>query len=167
MARIYAAIVVAALGLLLARKAKADPAPAPSPYRSYLSGAPAAGPTMTAAGGQVWLGPSIGLNIFSKDLTTGTYQLGIVPGVGYGVKWRPAWYTLTDDLLAFDLFVQASLVDQTSQTPGAKWFTISFMPILTVMDWFSAGIGPDEYIAVDSAPGGLHWVFMFGMQKSL
>lgn len=115
----------------------------------------------------VWVGPSVGLNVFTIDLKTRQSQLGLIPGVGYGVKWKPAGWTLTDDVLALDVFVQGSLLDQTSQVPGAKWFTVQLMPIVTIIDWVSVGFGFEDYIAVDSAPGGFHPIFSFGINKSL
>jgi hypothetical protein len=171
MKRLALPLFLALLSGFLARPARAEF------LRYQLAGAPsaAAAPTAPASATKmdtqldpsVWLGPSIGLNVFSIDLKTRQYQLGVVPGVGYGLKYKPSAWTLTDSLFALDVFVQGSLLDQTAQTPGAKWFTIQLMPIVTLMDWVSVGFGAEDYIAVDSAPGGLHWVFSFGLSKSL
>lgn len=150
--------------------------------RTYVSG----GPPATAApvepvghegavtpsaivvpvGASWWFGPSIGFDVFQIDLKTRQYVTGIVPGIGYGLKYCPKGWTATSAVLAVDLFVQASLVDNSTAIPGAKYFTIEALPIVTILDWVSIGFGADEYVGVSSLPSELHWVFSFGMKKS-
>lgn len=116
--------------------------------------------------GDVWLGPSVGFDVFQIDLKTRQYVTGIVPGIGYGLKYKPAGWTLTNAVIALDVFVQASLVDNSTAVPGAKYFAIEALPIVTFIDWVSVGFGAEEFIGVSSLPSELHWVFSFGMKKS-
>jgi hypothetical protein len=118
------------------------------------------------ASGSWWLCPSVGFDVFQIDLKTRAYNTGIIPGIGYGLKYKPANWTATAAVLAVDLFVQAALVDDSSTTPGAKYFSIEALPIVTMLDWVSIGFGLDEYVGVSSLPSELHWIFSFGMKKS-
>jgi hypothetical protein len=145
--------------------------------RTYLSGPHAepvqplpkegaTGDVTVSASGDVWLGPSVGFDVFQIDLKTRQYVTGIVPGIGYGLKYKPAGWTMTNAVIAFDVFVQASLIDNSTTVPGAKYFAIEALPIVTLIDWISVGFGMEEFIGVSSLPSELHWVFSFGMKKS-
>lgn len=152
--------------------------------RTYVSGGPAAEPAPVEpiarvgapspsaivvpidSAGAWWFGPSLGFDVFQIDLKTRQYVTGIVPGIGYGLKYKPAHWSATAAVLALDLFVQASLVDNSTAIPGAKYFTIEALPILTIIDWVSVGFGVSEYVGVSSLPSELHWIFSFGMKKS-
>ncbi len=145
--------------------------------RTYLSGPHAepvqplptdgaTGDVKVGATGDLWLGPSVGFDVFQIDLKSRQYVTGIVPGIGYGLKYKPAGWTMTNAVIAFDVFVQASLIDNSSSVPGAKYFAIEALPILTIIDWVSVGFGAEEFIGVSSLPSELHWVFSFGMKKS-
>lgn len=177
MKRIAQALILAAVLCVVAAPAHAEF------LRTYVSGGPTAAPVVepiardgaTApsaitvsldASGAWWFGPSIGFDVFQIDLKTRQYVTGIVPGIGYGLKYKPAKWTATAAVLALDVFVQASLVDNSTAVPGAKYFTIEALPIVTVLDWVSVGFGLDEYVGVSSLPSELHWVFSFGMKKS-
>jgi hypothetical protein len=172
--RLIAPALLAAL--IFAELFCARPAHAEGFLRSYVQGAPAAanqkvGATPTESTtvpvtSSLWFSPSIGFDVFQVDLKTRQYVTGIVPGIGYGLKYCPAGWTATSAVLAVDLFVQAALVDNTATTPGAKFFSIEALPILTILDWVSLGFGVDEYVGVSSLPSELHWVFSFGLKKS-
>jgi len=156
----------------------AAPAHADGFLRTYVQGGPVqplpregATPTESSTvnvdgSGSLWFSPSIGFDVFQIDLKTRQYVTGIVPGIGYGLKYKPVNWTATSAVLAVDLFVQAALVDNSTATPGAKYFSIEMLPIVTLLDWVSVGFGLDEYVGVSSLPSELHWVFSFGLKKT-
>lgn len=116
--------------------------------------------------GTWWFSPSVGFDVFTYDIKTHAYSLGIIPGVGYGLKYRPANWTATEAVFAIDLFVQAGLLNETDTIPGGSYFAIQAIPIVTFLDWFSVGFGPDELLGISTAPSELHWMFSFGIRKS-
>lgn len=151
----------------------ARPAHADGFLRTYVSGGPppveplpAATAKVATATPDVWFCPSVGFDVFTIDLKTRQYVTGIVPGIGYGLKYKPAGWTATTAVVAVDLFVQATLDDNSSAVPGAKYFSIEALPIVTFLDWVSVGFGLDEYVGLSTLPSELHWVFSFGMKKS-
>lgn len=143
------------------------PTPPPEPPLEPLpKDGGAVGDVPLNATGTWWFSPSVGFDVFTYDIKTHAYSVGIIPGVGYGLKYRPANWTATEAVFAVDLFVQAGLLDESDQVPGGKYFAIQAIPIVTLLDWFSLGFGPDALLGVSSAPSELHWVFSFGLRKS-
>jgi len=151
--------------------------------RTYLSGGAAAqtppaiepvpkegatpiGDVALNGSGSWWLCPSVGFDVFTYDVKTHGYSVGVIPGVGYGLKYKPANWTATEAVFAIDLFVQAGLVNESATVPGGTYFGIQAIPIVTFLDWFSVGFGPDALLGVSTAPSELHWVFSFGLRKS-
>ena len=176
MKRMIQAILLVAAVCALATPARAEWG------RTYLSGGPSAVqplPKETAAApapvvgdvplntsGSWWLCPSIGFDVFTYDIKTHAYSVGIIPGIGYGLKYKPAGWTATDAVFAVDLFVQAGLLNESNTIPGGTYFSIQAIPIVTFLDWFSVGFGPDALLGVSTAPSELHWMFSFGLRKS-
>jgi len=157
---------------LVAASLFARPARADGFLRTYVSGGPppveplpGASPKSSLASA-IWFCPSVGFDVFTIDLKTRRYVTGIVPGIGYGLKYKPAGWTATTAVVAVDLFVQATLDDNSTVVPGAKYFSIEALPIVTFLDWVSFGFGLDEYVGLSTLPSELHWVFSFGMKKS-
>jgi hypothetical protein len=120
------------------------------------------------ARGPVFVDMSVSLDFFSIDLSSRDYAAGVSPGVGYGIKWKPDWYTLTDVLVAFDLFVQAQIVERNDALSGPDFFAIDVLPVITIADWVGVGLGPRFQISLhpeaDSSTVG---VFTFGLRTSL
>jgi hypothetical protein len=176
MKKFAAPLMLALLSVFMAIPARAEflrtyvsggPTAAPAPVEPLAKdGATAPSAIVVPVGASWWFGPSIGFDVFQIDLKSRQYVTGIVPGIGYGLKYCPKGWTATTAVLALDLFVQASLVDNSTAIPGAKYFTIEALPIVTILDWVSIGFGADEYVGVSSLPSELHWVFSFGMKKS-
>jgi hypothetical protein len=145
----------------------APPTPPPlEPLPKATAPASSVGDVPLNTSGTWWFSPSVGFDIFSYDVKTHAYSLGIIPGVGYGLKYCPAGWTATSAVFAVDLFVQAGLLDESATVPGGNYFAIQAIPIVTFLDWFSVGFGPDELIGLSTAPSELHWLFSFGLRKS-
>lgn len=118
-------------------------------------------------GTNIWLGPSVGFDVFTYDTSTKQYAAGIIPGVGYGLKYKPAWWKLSDAFLALDVFVSAVLADDDPNHSGSDHFNIDVIPIITFMDWVSVGYGPRFQIGLDTEEGDHHGLFSFGVRKSI
>jgi hypothetical protein len=115
----------------------------------------------------LWLAPSVGLDVFSLDTTSKEYRAGLIPGVGYGLKWKPSGWTLTDAVLSLDLFVQANLLEPDDEA-GSKFFAVDALPIVTVIDWVSVGFGPSVRLSLtDGIDDTTHWIFSFGVRKAI
>ncbi len=54
--------------------------------------------------GELWLGLSANIQLFIIDLQSREYRVGVTPGIGYGLKWRPSFWTISKALLALDFF---------------------------------------------------------------
>lgn len=156
--------------IYLAGTPAAPPVAPPPEHRLILGAAPGADPVPAAGtvalSGSWWFSPSVGFDVFTYDLKTHAYSVGIIPGIGYGLKYKPASWTATEAIFALDLFVQAGLLDETNTVPGGKYFSIQAIPIVTFLDWVSVGFGPDALLGISTAPGELHWMFSFGLRKS-
>lgn len=125
-------------------------------------------PGTQPVGDQLWFSPGISLDFFSIELGSRIWAAGVTPGVGYGLKWKPNWWTATSCFLALDLFLQANIVETTDAHDGLDYFKLDLFPILTVIDWVGIGIGPRFMIALDKdLPDDTEWVFSFGLRTSI
>ncbi len=115
--------------------------------------------------GKLWIGPSIGFDVFTRYAPTKEYRTGVIPGVGYGVKWRPSGWKVTTNALALDLFLQANLVKATTDG-GFDHFDIDVLPVFTVIDWISVGFGYRRQLAVSSGSDRGGALFSIGIRKS-
>jgi hypothetical protein len=111
----------------------------------------------------LFLSPSVAFDVFSKENDTGEYAIGIIPGIGYGLKWNP-WKWKTDYLLGIDVFAQAALSTQDGNT---KYFNIRFLPTLTILNWVHIGYGPMWKVGLNGTSNISTSVFTFGITKSL
>lgn len=110
----------------------------------------------------IYFGPSVAFNVFQRESKTGDYTLGVIPGVGYGIKWNP--FEWKDGfLLGLDLFVQADV----NESGDKKYFTIDFLPVITVLNWVHIGYGPRWNIGLDGTKNANTGVFLIGITKSL
>jgi hypothetical protein len=111
----------------------------------------------------LFLTPSIAFDVFSKENDTGEYNIGIIPGVGYGLKWNPYKWK-TDYLIGIDVFAQAAL-DNSGGT--AKYFNVRILPTFTLLNWIHIGYGPMWKIGVNGTSNINTSVFTLGITKSL
>ena len=52
----------------------------------------------------MYFSPSISFEAFTKEKYSGEYQIGIIPGVGYGLKYNPFKWK-TDYLVGIDVLL--------------------------------------------------------------
>lgn len=89
------------------------------------------------------------INAFVIDLDTRKYQIGAIPGIGYGLKWSPAFWTLSDVFLAFDLFLSAGIVEVPElELDGLDYFDVQVLPALTFANLFTIGFGGSFGVAL-------------------
>jgi hypothetical protein len=119
----------------------------------------------------IYFGPSVSFDVFQRESKTGDYTLGVLPGIGYGVKWNP--FKWEDSyLVGLDLFVQAD-VNESSETNNAgetienKYFTIDFLPVVTILNWIHIGYGPRWNIGLNGTKNMNTGVFLIGITKTL
>lgn len=85
---------------------------------------------------------SASLSAFVIDLDSRAYQVGAIPGIGYGIKYAPSWWTLSDVFLSLDVFIQAGFVEEPELEPsGPDYFSWQVLPSLTIGNLVSIGVG--------------------------
>lgn len=110
----------------------------------------------------LYFGPSISLNVFQLETKTKDYKLGAVPGVGYGLKWNPYKWK-NSYLFGIDAFAQADVNEQGD----SKYFTIDFLPVITILNWVHIGYGPRFNIGLNGTKNASTGVFVLGIAKTL
>src|SRR5665213_617479 len=101
-------------------------------------------PKVPASGFNIYLGPSVSVDVFERDNQTGTFKTGIIPGIGYGLKLSKsdADATAGNYIVALDLFIQGSLQSPDNTTTG-NYFLLDALPVLSVLNgWVGIGFGP-------------------------
>lgn len=92
----------------------------------------------------LWISPSVNVDFFIYEAITEQSAIGISPGAGYGIRWRPKWFydfagDTFDCFLAIDFYAQMNLSKDASG--NSDFFNIDILPSLTVIDWISIGFG--------------------------
>ncbi len=118
---------------------------------------------------KTWAGPSVGFDVFTRESGTGKYVSGVIPGIGYGIKWgRPNQDPTKDPtaLAAIDMFIQGSQSEEDSDHEGSDYFNIDVLPVVTLFNWVSVGYGPRFKTGLDGHPSKTRWLFTFGVKKA-
>ena len=117
----------------------------------------------------LFLDLAVSLDFFSIDLDSREYQLGISPGVGYGLFWSPSWWRLSESFLALNLFVSAGAVAlEGLGDSGPDIFAIDVLPTLIVGNLVGVGFGMRSKIGLsDKSQDRLSPLFSFGLRTSL
>jgi hypothetical protein len=158
-----------AIFLVLGSLALAQPARADKPLTICLSGCPDKAMKASLLGDTqlndvLWLGPSVGIDMATRYSADNTWTAGVVPGVGYGLKWRPRGWTFSNNALALDLFVAAGFVTGN----GASAFDMRVEPVLTFVDWISVGVGHRWVLSgTAGVPDQDGWLLSFGIRKAI
>lgn len=123
---------------------------------------------------EIWLSPSLNIDMYVEEIQTHRSKQGIIPGVGFGIRWNPKfWVQIGSDLnskslLNLDVYVQGSMVDEIDNLSGNDYFAIDVLPAITLFDWFSIGYGyrwkRSQHDDLDNEETPL---FSFGLRKSL
>lgn len=115
-----------------------------------------------------WISPSISADFISIDLDAKTYRAGVIPGVGYGVRFSPSWWTATASFLALDLFFSGAVQNNPDpHASGPQFFAIDVLAVLTAVDAVGVGIGLRNLIPIDGhSEGTTHAILTFGLRTS-
>jgi len=114
-----------------------------------------------------WFGLSANLNLVHVNLTTRKYEMGFSPGIAYGLKWRPGWWTFTKSFLSIDMLMSAAF-KSFDENSDPDYFDISFIPVLTIIDSLSAGVGFSYKLALkQEAKDTLEFIFSFSLSMSV
>jgi hypothetical protein len=111
-----------------------------------------------------WFGPSVGFDVFVRESVTGSYRTGIIPGVGYGAKWASSDGRRV--YFGIDLFLQGAAVEEDDAHDGLDYFNIDVLPVATLLNWVSVGLGPRFKMGLDKQPSTRRWIFSFGVRKA-
>jgi hypothetical protein len=120
----------------------------------------------------LFFGASIAYDVFIKEMKSGDYSIGTMPGFGYGIKWNPKKNPFgTASLLSFDVFGETRLDKEITTnnevTTTAKYFNIKFLPMIGILDWVHVGCGPLFKIGVNGNKSYTDWMFAISISKTL
>lgn len=118
---------------------------------------------------RVWVGPSVGFDAFVRESGSGNYRTGIIPGVGYGLKWGRTPKDPKGEpspWIAIDLFVQGAMSEEDDSHSGFDYFNIDALPVVTILNWISIGYGPRFKTGLDGLPSTHRTLFSFGLRKA-
>lgn len=108
----------------------------------------------------LFLAPSVAFDVFTKQIDTGDYSIGVIPGVGYGLKWNP--FKWEDDyLLGVDIFAEAAMSEDDDV------FNIRVLPVVTFMNWIHIGYGTIFRVGLNGKSDNKTGVFTIGISKTL
>jgi hypothetical protein len=114
-----------------------------------------------------WFGLSANLNLVYVNLTTRKYEMGFNPGIAYGFKWRPVWWTFTKSFLSIDMLMSATF-RSFDENNDPDYFDITLVPVLTLIDTLSAGLGCSYKLALkEEAKDTLEIIFSFSLSMSI
>lgn len=112
----------------------------------------------------VFFGASVSFDVFIKEIKTGDYEVGVIPGVGYGLKYAPAWNPFkTESFLSLDLFLQAALDNEAE----SRYFKIKVIPALGFLDWFHVGYGWMHGIGLKGTEDINSGIFVFSITRTI
>ena len=117
----------------------------------------------TSKDSTLYFSPSISFEAFTKEKYSGEYQIGIIPGVGYGLKYNPFKWK-TDYLVGVDVFAQSSL---SKSKEDSDYFNIRIIPTISILNWIHVGYGTVCKIGLKGNDNINTSVFTIGISKSL
>ncbi len=118
----------------------------------------------------IYLSPSVGIDMMTREGVTGITSYGAVPTAGYGIKWNPQWWqTLSNSttlpFLSLDLFVELAVINDTAS--HANYTAIDLLPVITIMDWVAIGFGERFDLGAGNTPSRYLPLFTLGIHKGL
>lgn len=111
----------------------------------------------------LFLSPSVSFEAFTKEKYSGEYQIGIIPGIGYGLKYNPLKWE-TDYLVGIDIFAQSSL---SKNKEDSDYFNVRIIPTISILNWIHVGYGAVWKIGLNGNKNINTSVFTIGISKSL
>jgi hypothetical protein len=126
------------------------------------------------------ISPSVSLDLYVEEMRANPFthdrrtDWQISPGFGYGIRYNPSFLDKFKDnikanyLLAVDLFLRFFPSDEINDLKGNDYFNFDILPTLTILDWFSIGVGVRlkraQHPGLESYSSGL---FCIGLRKAL
>lgn len=89
---------------------------------------------------------------------------GFDAGTGYGVRFRPDWWSFTPAFFSIDLFLNAGYLAREGTDDAV---TVGALLILSLFDWFGIGGGISHAFGLGSSRDETTWVGSAGLSKSI
>jgi len=90
---------------------------------------------------------------------------GFSTGLGYGLRWSPAAWTLTPTILAIDVFAGAAY--QAAFDGGTDAVTVNVLGVVTLMGFFGIGAGVQHAFGLGDVPDKTDALLTFGIATTL
>lgn len=106
------------------------------PYRSIMKNQKF---NISEKDSSLFFGPSINFEVYSHELSSGITDFGVLPGIGYGIKYNPYnWKFMY--LIGLDLFANVGIFKPNNNEPPSH-FNIQVVPVISILGFFHVGIG--------------------------
>ncbi|HRW25057.1 MAG TPA: hypothetical protein P5298_11645 [Spirochaetia bacterium] len=103
------------------------------------------------------------VDVVHVNLATRKVDMGFTPGVGFGMRWKPSWWSLTDSFLGVITLVGANFID-IDDVSDFDYFKVSAVPVLSIAGFLSVGYGVSYNLSLK--PGSrdtLEYILSFGL----
>lgn len=91
---------------------------------------------------------------------------GFDAGAGYGFRWNPSWWTVSNALIGVDLFASAGLAALDDElVPNA--IRLAGLVVVTVANWFGVGGGYAYSLGLGDREDEGAWLMVVGVSTSL
>lgn len=105
--------------------------------------------THTSSVAEMYFAPMVSVRMLVVNLERrADYRAGVVPGVGYAFHYSPEWYDAEGDgpFLSLGVFLEGGL---SIDGDGPNYATFMVLPAVTLLSWFSVGVGWEQRLALD------------------
>ncbi len=124
--------------------------------------------TGTATVAELRIAPAVIISAVTVPLTRRReFQAGVDVGGCYVLAYSPSWWDKTGDdpFMSLGPCVEFGLVvDGPADAPeGTNSFTVQAVGMLSVMEWFAAGVGYRHRLALGDGRDNGEWVLQFGL----
>lgn len=89
---------------------------------------------------------------------------GFDAGTGYGVRWRPDFWSLTPSLVSVDLFVNGGYLAREGTGDAVS---VGTLLVVTLFDWLGFGGGISHAFGLGNSPDETTWVGTLGIARSI
>jgi len=112
---------------------------------------------------EVFLSLQATVDVVHVNLATRKVDLGFTPGVGFGMRWKPSWWSLTDSFLGVITLIGANFID-IDDISDFDYFKVTAVPVLSIAGFLSIGYGVSYNLSLK--PGSrdtLEYILSFGL----
>ncbi len=147
------------------KKPTSPPAASTAPAKTAPKTTPAPSPPARDWTSDISFGLSANLDLVHINLSTRQYVLGFTPGLAFGVKYGPPWWTMSDSFIGLDALLGASFINLDAE-PDLEYFQINAIPVLSLASYLSLGLGVSYNLALKKeAKDTLELIFTFGLSS--